>query len=246
MAEQQKYTLDQIFAVGMTTSIMFEKASRLERAIALASRVHAGQTDKAGKPYITHPLRVMLDLMAQGVDEDILIAAVLHDAVEDTDVTIEGIRNIFGWRVANTVDAVSRRDDEKYKDFIERAKRHPAGRLVKIADVKDNMRPERMVPGLEGLMSRYEKALEILDKRPFQVGDKVKVVNTVFDSARVLGKTGIIRTLGVSGSTQRPIGLEITDSNFRRGHALHGHVPFGRGWFVSLDDIELVQEAPKK
>ena len=59
----------------------------LEHAIALAAAAHAGQTDKGGAPYILHPLRVMLSL----TDPDARIAAVLHDVVEDSGWTFEGV-----------------------------------------------------------------------------------------------------------------------------------------------------------
>ena len=78
---------------------MEERNERMELARALAAYAHLGQVDKAGKPYITHPLAV-----AEGVEgEDAKIAALLHDTVEDTFVTNRTIRELFGDDVADAV-----------------------------------------------------------------------------------------------------------------------------------------------
>lgn len=140
--------------------------NRLEWAIIQAASAHACQTDKGRKPYVLHPLRVMHELELKGYGDDVLIAAVLHDVVEDTYVTLSDIREDFGDAVADMVDSVSRRkaQGETYRQFIERAKKHPLGRVIKIADIHDNMRPERMVPELKGLEKRYRMALNILEE----------------------------------------------------------------------------------
>lgn len=128
----------------------------LEAAILMATQAHSGQTDKQGAPYILHPLRVML-----AVPPELRIAAVLHDVVEDTSVTLGAIRAEFGDEVADTVDALSRRDGETYiKDFIARVARHPAARIIKRADIADNL--GRLTPDLAGMERRYSRALAIL------------------------------------------------------------------------------------
>lgn len=133
----------------------------LNTAIDWACIAHRRQLDRGQQPYILHPLRVMLTCVKHG--ETAMLAAILHDTVEDSGVSLEGIRRVFGTNVASTVDSVSRRNGEMYKEFIARAASHPIGRLVKIEDIKDNMLPERKVPGLKGLMQRYEKALALLE-----------------------------------------------------------------------------------
>lgn len=113
---------------------------RLAAAVALAAQCHTGQVDKAGQPYILHPLRVMLRL---GREEE-RIAAVLHDTVEDCGLEVGLIRHRFGAVVAEAVDALSRREGENYGDFIERCGANPLARKVKIADVQDNLDPSRI------------------------------------------------------------------------------------------------------
>lgn len=144
-------------------------SSRVRQAIQFASIRHQGQKDKAGKPYIAHCFRVALAVWNCG--EDYFIAAVLHDTVEDTPTTLDEIESLFGRNVRNAVDSVSRREQprkESYDDFVLRSKAHPIGRIVKIADLYDNMSPERRIespPELDRKMERYEKALAVLTSR---------------------------------------------------------------------------------
>lgn len=127
----------------------------LTRAIIMATEAHSFQLDKTGQPYILHPLRVML---AQ--DDDVSrIVAVLHDVVEDTFAIYEDvILAVFGASIHEAVFALTRQDGETYEAFILRAKANPIARRVKIADIKDNLRP-----GAEHLRPRYEKALSVLE-----------------------------------------------------------------------------------
>ena len=103
--------------------------------------------------------------------EDYFIAAILHDTVEDTATTLDEIETLFGRAVRNAVDSVSRREQprkESYDDFVLRSKADAIGRIVKIADVYDNMSPERRIeqsPELDRKMERYEKALSVLTSR---------------------------------------------------------------------------------
>jgi hypothetical protein len=110
--------------------------ARLGEAIALAARAHAAQVDKGGKPYILHPLRVMFAV--QGHGEDAMVAAVLHDVVEDCGIFLHDIAMQFGEPVAAAVDALTRRDGESYNDFIERCGRNDIAREVKRKDLSDN------------------------------------------------------------------------------------------------------------
>jgi (p)ppGpp synthase/HD superfamily hydrolase len=135
----------------------------LEAAIEMAVKVHRGQVDKAGEPYILHPLRVMFRIREQGHSVEAQVAAVLHDAVEDTPVTLDDIA-FLNPDVAALVDAVTRRPNEAYLDFVRRAASNPEARALKIADIEDNLsRLDRLRPeDTESLGRRYEKALEIL------------------------------------------------------------------------------------
>jgi hypothetical protein len=113
---------------------------RLCAAIALAAESHKNQVDKAGQPYILHPLRVMLMLDA----DETRIAAVLHDTVEDCGLEIGLIKQRFGPAIADAVDALTRREGESYTDFIERCGANDIARAVKWADLCDNMKLERL------------------------------------------------------------------------------------------------------
>lgn len=127
--------------------------SDIGTAFAIAWRAHAGQVDKEGQPYILHPVRVML----RGETPDERIAGLLHDVIEDGDVspfelTVRG----FAGRTVEAVVACTRRDTESYDQFIDRI--ICSGDLairVKLADVLDNLRE----PVPDHLRARYEKAL---------------------------------------------------------------------------------------
>lgn len=107
----------------------------LSKAIQIATKAHEGTVDKGGNPYILHPLRVMVQLD----DNTSRIVAVLHDTVEDTDITFDNLRKEgFTEEIIKGIDSVSRRNNETYTDFIKRCKKNPIGRKVKLADIKDN------------------------------------------------------------------------------------------------------------
>jgi GTP diphosphokinase / guanosine-3',5'-bis(diphosphate) 3'-diphosphatase len=94
----------------------------LEEAIKIATKAHKGQVDKAGKPYILHPLRVMLKMPSI----ELMIIAVLHDGIEDSTLTCEDLRQKgFPETIISAVEALTKSEDETYEDFIKRAKRNP-------------------------------------------------------------------------------------------------------------------------
>jgi (p)ppGpp synthase/HD superfamily hydrolase len=139
-----------------------DKELTIEDAIVLAAQSHRGQVDKAGAPYILHPLRVMLRLK----DEADRIAAVLHDVLEDAGITVEFLRE-RGYReeVLGALDALTRREGESYADFIERAAGNPLARRVKLADLADNLDASRLpevTPKDRELLARYQAAWERL------------------------------------------------------------------------------------
>ena len=85
-----------------------KELKRVEKAVQTATKAHEGQLRKTGEPYIIHPLAVKKILEDWGMDEDTIIAGVLHDTVEDTDLTLEDIRAEFGESVAFLVDGVTK------------------------------------------------------------------------------------------------------------------------------------------
>lgn len=131
----------------------------LERAIALAAEAHAGQVDKAGAPYILHPLRLLL---AVDTPEE-RIVAVLHDVVEDTPWTLEALRaEGFTQEVVDAVEALTKRAGESYEAFIERVAANPLARRVKRADLADNLDLGRLPVVTEAdlaRLARYRAAL---------------------------------------------------------------------------------------
>jgi len=135
--------------------------STLERAIEIAAAAHAGQHDKAGAPYILHPLRVML---AQNEPAQ-RIAAVLHDVVEDTPWTLDQLRaEGFSEDVLRAVDALTKREDEDYFGFVDGAGRDPVARAVKIADIRDNMDTSRIASITDRDRARLEKYRQALER----------------------------------------------------------------------------------
>jgi (p)ppGpp synthase/HD superfamily hydrolase len=110
--------------------------STLERSIEIAAAAHAGQVDKGGQPYILHPLRVMLRVSG----EHERMAAVLHDVVEDTSVTIVQLEQEgFPPEVVTAVRALTKNLGESRLEAAARAAVDPVARVVKLADNLENM-----------------------------------------------------------------------------------------------------------
>lgn len=136
----------------------------LEHAIQIAAAAHAGQTDKAGQPYILHLMRVMLRV-EKPMER---IAAVLHDIVEDTEFTLERLaQEGFPEEVVTAIDALTKRPGESRMEAAARAARHPIARVVKLADNADNMDLSRIPNPTEkdhARLKEYEKVRELLLK----------------------------------------------------------------------------------
>ena len=115
--------------------------SLLERAIEIAVLAHKEQVDKAGKPYILHPLRLMFNMQ----NENEMIAAVLHDVVEDIDWTIEKLEaDGFDEEVNTAVKLLTHDKKVPYKKYIEAIKTNKIALKVKLADLEDNMDIKRI------------------------------------------------------------------------------------------------------
>lgn len=127
----------------------------LDRAKAIATSAHEGQVDKAGKPYIEHPMRVMN--MGKTVEEK--IAGVLHDVVEDSDWTFEMLeKEGIPKDVMDALRCVTKlSEDEDYDHFIERVKTNPLAVKVKLNDLKDNMDITRLGEVTEKDLARLNK-----------------------------------------------------------------------------------------
>jgi (p)ppGpp synthase/HD superfamily hydrolase len=128
--------------------------SSLSKAIQLAAQVHADQADRYGQPYILHPLRVMFRVEGDAAR----IAAVLHDIIEDSPFTLDDLRHEgFSEEVVTLVDHLTRREEETYEDYIARAASHPVARLIKRADLEDNMDLRRMGSVSEEDLERLQR-----------------------------------------------------------------------------------------
>ena len=141
-----------------------KKKLYLDRAIELAKQHHEGQTDKAGKPYIEHPLRVM----NQVESEEEKIVAVLHDIVEDTNISLNDLRNEgFSEEVVSAVECLTKQDGENYDSYIERISFNPLAVKIKLADLEDNRDLTRLPEVTDKDLKRiekYDKALEKLTR----------------------------------------------------------------------------------
>lgn len=135
-----------------------------EKAMQIAINVHREQVDKAGMPYINHPVRVERRCARQ---EDRLVA-LLHDTIEDGDIATEYLLLVgFSQEVVDAVLSVSRKRGEDYFEFIQRCKANPIGRRVKICDLEDNMDITRLNDLTEKDIERlkkYHKAYKILNE----------------------------------------------------------------------------------
>lgn len=131
----------------------------IETALSLALKAHAGQFDKAGKPYILHPLRLML----QFADETRQTVALLHDVLEDSSTTTDDLRAAgFSDEIIEAVIALTRQANESYEAFIQRVKHNDIARSVKLADLADNLDLTRLTDPSEvkpQRIARYIRAL---------------------------------------------------------------------------------------
>jgi len=113
----------------------------LERAIKLAIDAHHGQTDKAGEPYILHPLRVMVKMRA----EEQQIVAVLHDVVEDTLVSLSLLESEgFSPEIVDAIDRLTRRSHEPMSAYLDRVCESKLAVVVKLQDINDNLDARRL------------------------------------------------------------------------------------------------------
>lgn len=165
----------------MTTLTQFDKA------IILATKAHSGDVDKAGKPYIFHPIRVasfvdkirkypIFENVSDEIVEKVRVACVLHDVVEDTTdkpnpVTLETLREEgFDEDVIAGVDGMTKREGETYKEAIRRAIQHIVSRMGKACDLTDNMDVDRLrdcsedvkKAAMDRVVERYMPAFKVV------------------------------------------------------------------------------------
>ena len=150
---------------GRRTGEVADDRAALERAIGLATFAHRGQTYPAPvpEPFILHPMRVMVAVRGVRVQ----MAAVLHDVLEDTPLTIEDLRaQDLADEVITAVVALTRRPGVEYEQYIRELARDPIAREVKTADIADNLANNRRLPPTPettARIARYERALQFLN-----------------------------------------------------------------------------------
>jgi len=150
----------------------------IQRAFDTAARLHSGQYRKSGDPYITHPLAVATILANLGMDTTTLVAALLHDTIEDTDYTLDQMRAEFGAEVALLVDGVTKLDKVKLGDaakaetirkMVVAMAKDPRVLVIKLADRLHNMRTLMFLPR-EKQEQKARETLEILAPLAHRLG----------------------------------------------------------------------------
>lgn len=132
------------------------------KAMRIAYEAHKDQYDKGGVPYIFHPYH-----LAEQLEEEYdICVALLHDVVEDTEVTLSDLENAgFPTEVIDAVALLTRDKEVTYLDYVRKIKSNPIAKKVKLQDLAHNSDPSRLVDGnpkTESLMERYTKAKAIL------------------------------------------------------------------------------------
>ncbi|MEZ2239075.1 GTP pyrophosphokinase [Microcoleus sp.] len=145
--------------LAMWSNTNSDDESLLQRAIAIAAKAHEGQVDKAGNSYIDHPLFVMKNV--NSLEEKIV--AVLHDAVEDSELTLDELRSEgFPELIVNAIDAITKIEGEPYAAYLERVMANPIALRVKIADVTHNLDLRRISNPTEADFQRIAKYKKVL------------------------------------------------------------------------------------
>ena len=132
-------------------------------AMKIAYNAHHGQSDKSGIPYILHPIHVA----EQMETEEECIVALLHDVVEDSNITFEELQKYFSTNVIDAIKLLTHDDEVDYMEYIQQLKSNPIARNVKIADLKHNSDITRLSTITEKDLERtdkYHKALEYLNE----------------------------------------------------------------------------------
>jgi (p)ppGpp synthase/HD superfamily hydrolase len=156
------------------TSTDFTSGNLIERAIIISINAHKGQKDKGGHPYILHPLTVMSE-----VDSSMgKVVAVLHDVIEDTQLTSS---DLIGYGIpeeaVDVINILTRRDDEEYEEYITRVSKNEIAIDVKLKDLIHNMDQDRTFQISKETMEKYRKAYWklVVDKMVFNQKRESKV-----------------------------------------------------------------------
>lgn len=131
-------------------------------AMKIAYHTHHGQVDSGGIPYIFHPIH----LAEQMEDEYTVCVALLHDVVEDTEVTLEALAKVFPKEVTDAVALLTHAKGDPYPEYVARIKSNPIAKAVKLADLRHNSDESRLPDADEATLAyyreKYRRAFEIL------------------------------------------------------------------------------------
>ena len=137
----------------------------IQKAYNYALEKHGTQLRKSGEPYIIHPTNVAYTIAELGLDEQTICAALLHDVVEDTNVTFDELEKNFSPEVIEGLKLLTHDKNVDYLEYIRKIKNNPIARKVKLADLYHNSDPTRMenpTPKDLERKEKYRKAIEIL------------------------------------------------------------------------------------
>ena len=132
------------------------------KAMVMAYNAHHGQFDKGGMPYIFHPIH-----LAESMDDEYsTCVALLHDTVEDTDVTIEQLEQEFPREVVDAIRLLTHAEGVEYFDYVRAIKKNPIAVKVKLADLAHNSDPNRVSNqgNAEKRRAKYAAARKILEE----------------------------------------------------------------------------------
>jgi len=137
----------------------------IEKALEIAIKAHLGQVDKGGNAYILHPLRVMNKFS----EKDLMIVSILHDVVEDTNITLDDLlHDGFSSDIVDAIGCLTKRKNEDYNSFIKRVMSNSLAVKVKIADIRDNLDISRLSDPLSTKdierVAKYKIALRSLEE----------------------------------------------------------------------------------
>ena len=135
---------------------------RVGEAYRIAQKAHQGQKDKAGADYINHPVRVASNV---GDDESAIIVALLHDVVEDTDITLNDLNTFLLPKESEALRMLTHDESVPYMEYIEQISHNRLATLVKMADLKHNMDLSRLAVVTEKdrkRVKKYEKSFTFL------------------------------------------------------------------------------------
>ena len=154
---------------------MICNSNDLYHAMLACASAHVNQKDKAGNPYLIHPLTVA----AAGADLDEMVLGLLHDVVEDTEETIETLQEKYGFsdELMIALDAISKKDGESEESYLKRVAQSALAVRVKIHDMNHNsdqwrlslLGPQRAKKFAE----KYEKAKQLLDQYIYEATNPV-------------------------------------------------------------------------